>query len=779
MRKFSILGARGLGLSVGRLFLFGMILALAGKFVALDLMFPVHTEVEYSTIIYSSDSTVIHAFLTSDDKWRMKTESYEITDRLKTAFVEKEDKYFEYHPGINAIAVLRALFNNIISGKRTSGASTITMQVARLLEPKRRSYFNKTIEMFRALQLEWHFSKDEIFEMYINLVPYGGNIEGVKSASILFFEKSPELLSLAEVTSLCVVPNRPTSLALGRNNKGIVEARNKWLDVFEESKVFSSDEIADARVESMKVSRHDAPFLAPQFSLKVRDRHSNVPNIYSTIELKHQMRIEQLTKNYIQRMYFRGIRNAAVVVVENRTRNIVSYVGSADFYNTEDAGQVDGVQAIRSPGSTLKPLIYGLGFDQGWITPKSVVSDVRVNFQGYEPGNYDGKLNGAVTIENALCNSLNIPAVLMLNKIGVPDLVESMEEMDFKSIGAKKDGFGLSLALGGCGVSLFELTGMYCALADSGVYKPLNWTRNRSEMPMKKILSSGATFMITEILTELERPDLPMEWKNSTHLPRVAWKTGTSYGRRDAWSIGYNKNYTVGVWVGNFSGEGVYDLSGADVAAPLLFQVFNVIDYSENKDWYSMPSSLEFRYVCAESGDLPNDFCENQVMDYFIPFVSSSKICTHAKYIWISQDSLISYCSECLPQNGYIKALYPNHAPEIIDYYIKNQIPYVAIPDHNPDCEHVFSDTDPRIVSPVSGTEYFIGADESSEILLDCNAANDVQTVYWYVNDEFLISGKPGARLFFKPLAGKVKVSCSDDKGRTSAVRFTVKQVDF
>ncbi len=747
--------------------------------ILLNIFFPLPKHINYSQIVLSADSTVIHSYLNKDDKWRMKTELHEITPLLRKAIIHKEDRFFYYHSGVNYFAVIRALFNNIISGKRTSGASTITMQVARLLEPKKRTYFNKIIEMYRAVQLENEYTKDEILQLYLNLVPYGGNIEGVKAASILYFEKSPNHLSLAELTALSIIPNRPNSLVLGKDNAEIVKQRNKWLKRFMKAKLFPKQQIEDAINEPLTAFRHEAPKDAPQYCYRMKKRFSRLPIIHTHLDNRKQQKIQKIVKNYIDRLYGKNIKNAAVLVIDNQTNSVISYIGSADFYNTEDAGQVDGVEAIRSPGSTLKPLAYGMAFDKGIITPQLKITDVPINFSGYEPSNYDEKFHGYVTAEYALINSLNIVAVKILHQLGIQNFISSLKKMNFTRIGKDEKKLGLSAILGGCGVSLEQLTTMYHSFAKGGKFTALNWLKRDSISGGFNVISAASAYMLTEILSKVKRPDLPTEWQNSADLPKVAWKTGTSYGRKDAWSIGYNKNYTIGVWVGNFSSEGVQEMSGATTASPLLFEIFNTVDYRSEAEWYDAPDDVKFRLICSETGLPPADFCQNITSDAYIPLISNSQICEHLKNVFISADSTVSYCKGCMPQQGYIKALYPNYLPEMITYYKVNQIQFDTIPPHNPNCEVLFSGNKPFISSPANNVDYYVDKTDTTEILLSCNAANDVSQVFWYINDRFLQAGKPEDNIFFKPQSGRIKISCTDDKGRNTNILINVKMIDF
>ena len=259
-------------------------------------------------------------------------------------------------------------------------------------------------------------------------------------------------------------------------------------------------------------------------------------------------------------------------------------------------------------------------------------------------------------------------------------------------------------------------------------------------------------------------------------MPKIAWKTGTSFGKKDAWSIGYNANYTVGVWIGNFSGEGVPELSGANIATPLLFDIFNTIEYNSSAKWFKQPEEIALRKVCAESGDIPSEFCTHQITDYYIPSVSKMTPCTHARYVYVRSDAQISYCSHCLPDSGAVKKLYPNHAPELVSWYETKHILYEKIPPHNPQCERVFQENAPQIVYPVDGSEYILDKKDTQKMMLNCQVSNDVKVIYWYINDKLLQKSEPNTKVFFTPEAGKLKISCSDDKGRNTDIFVEVKK---
>ena len=785
-----------------------VVISTAALFFILNVLFPLPDKIEYSTIITDNKGEVIHAFLTKDEKWRMKTNLDEISPLLRKTIIAKEDKYFFYHPGINPFSMGRAAVKNIFQLKRTSGASTITMQVAKALEPKPRTYLNKLVEIFRAFQLEWKYDKEEILQLYLNIIPYGGNIEGVKSASILYFKKNPDHLSLAEITALSIIPNRPSSLIIGRNNDLVIRERNRWLKKFANDKVFTLKQIDDALQEPLTASRGSVPKMIPHLANKLKKKGENI--VYTNIEANTQLKVEKLVSDYSRNLELKNIRNASVVIINNQTHEVITYVGSANFLDTIDGGQVNGAAAIRQPGSTLKPLLFGMCIDEGLVTPRAVINDVAVNYDGYAPENYDRQFNGYVTMEYALEHSLNIPAVKALRMLGKDKLIHKLAQCDFVQIKKDQKKLGLSMILGGCGTSLEELTALYTIFANEGKYiRPKIVDSRRSTVDGKEtrsdrpglteaagaefrsdrpgltepkgvtILSPAATFMINETLSKVNRPDFPLNWQATERMPKIAWKTGTSYGRRDAWSIGYNKHYTVGVWVGNFSGLGIPEISGANIATPLLFKIFNTIDYDSDQEWFEQPKDCDTRIVCSETGLLPEDHCTHTVMDYFIPLISNTQTCNNVQEVMISPEEKLSYCKTCMPDAGYKKKIYKMVPPDMQAYFEERKIAYDKVPMHNPDCEKIFKEGAPAITSPKNGSEYLISKKNPEALQLSTNTGNDVSKVYWYINNRFYKSSDAKTKQFFIPEEGPVKISCTDDKGRNRDIWIKVRFVNM
>jgi len=730
----------------------------------------------FSKEIYAKDGTLLTAYLTEDDKWRMFTKLNEITPELKKAIIEKEDGWFYWHPGINPVSILRALYSNITKGETVSGASTITMQVARLLERKDRTYINKFAEMFRAIQLELHYTKEEILEMYLSLLPYGGNIEGVKAASYIYFNRPPDKLSLAQSIMLAVIPNNPNGLRIDTKVERAKTHRNFWIKNFINNEVFDQYDLKAALDEPVKPNRFRIPTSASHFCYFINQSHGE-KRINTSLDLSIQTKAEDLLWNYVQRVYARGVTNGAVLIIDNKTLSVAAYCGSADFYNKEAFGQVNGIRGVRSPGSTLKPFLYAEAFNSGKYTPKMMLLDVPKDFSGYQPENFDYKFNGEVTNAFALGNSLNIPAARLLQDMGLSDFISILERGGFTEISSAKDKLGISLILGGCGVTLEELTRFYTAFANKGKLYPLNYLKDEKKNHKNEIqvFSEAAVYMVSEILSNLKRPDLPKDYINSTKLPKIAWKTGTSYGKRDAWAIGFNPNYTVGVWIGNFDGKGSPYLSGAEISVPLLFDLFNSVDYNHKDKWFTRLDNLLERKVCAETGLLPTKFCTSLTNDFYINKVSHNSYCNLHEEIFVNKDSSLEFCPNCLPSGKFVKAIYPHYQPELEMWFKENKVEYKKHPPHNPSCEMRFTDKGPVIISPSENYEYLVERNTQEEILLKAAPNAAIRTHYWYINSKFYMKSSPGDNIFFKPGEGKFLITCLDDKGRDESVTINVK----
>ncbi len=735
-------------------------------YIALYLI-PLPQFKSYSKEIYSAENELIAVYLTNDDKWRMQVKIDEVSSELTRAILEKEDKWFYYHIGINPISLVRATIVNIISGKRKLGASTITMQIARMINYSERTYWNKLLEMFLAIRLEMHFTKDEILELYMNYLPMGGNIEGVKSASYIYFNRPPSQLSLSQAIVLTLIPNNPNKLRLDKNPNYVKIIRDKWIKRFLKREIFSQEDLYSALNEELPEQRYNVEITAPHFCHRVRMMSKN-NIIRTTLELPIQSKVEKLLRKHVEKLKIKGITNGAVLVINNSTHSVSAYCGSADFDDKQNSGEVDGILAWRSPGSTLKSGLYALAFDIGFLTPKMKLLDIPTDFDGYIPENFSLDYKGEVTVEYALRHSLNIPAVRLLKEIGLSEFVGHLSDASFDLIAKNRNNIGLSMILGGCAVTLEQLTRYYGSFANEGKYYDIKYIAGGTVFS-KKIFSSGAIYIISEILSNNERSDFPNELLYWTKLPKIAWKTGTSYGKRDAWAIGYNTHYTVGVWIGNFDGKGSPYLVGSETALPLLFEIFNAVDYG-NKEWFKKPNSVESRYVCSETGLILDDSCKNLIYDYHIVGVSHNRICELYKDILTDSLGNIQYCKDCIPNDKYKVVMFPFYNPELLMWFnskgIKNDLP----PPHNPNCPQKLSGLGPQIVSPSVSWEYYIDNNAKQEIMLQAVSEAGVFRHYWYIDEKYFAIGIPGEKIFFKPEKKEHKITCLDDRGRLSSI---------
>lgn len=739
--------------------------------VLLDLTFPLPALKPYSKVVYASDGTMLAVNLTDDYKWRIRIHIEEVSPELIKAIIAKEDNWFRWHPGVNPVSAARALFQNLTSSRRISGASTITMQVARMLDPAGRTYSNKIIEMFRALQLEIHHSKNEILEMYFNLLPYGGNIVGVKSASYLYFNRPPVKLSLSQSILLTIIPNNPNKLRPDKNPVNLVSIRNKWIRSFAGRKIFPRQELKDALEEPVVPNRFSFKVDAPHFCREVGKKYGGT-EIRTSLIPAVQVNAERILAGYLNKIKTKGISNGAILIIDNKTNSVVGYCGSGDFNDTSSLGQVNGITALRSPGSALKPALYAMAFDNGILTPSMRLYDIPTTFNGFEPENFDQKFRGSVTASYALVNSLNIPAVQLLQKSGYDNFISLLDKSGFSEIAKNKNTLGLSMIIGGCSVRLEQLTRLFTAFAHNGIMYNLNYLKERPKVKDKgvKLFSPGASYMIATILSSHQRPDFPNDMLSQTNLPTIAWKTGTSFGKRDAWAIGFNPDYTIGVWLGNFDGRGASDLTGAGIAVPLLFDLFNSIDFKPDKIWFDKPADVLERYVCSETGMVPSENCANTEKDLYLNNVSPNQECDLYKACRVNEKETMMYCPGCLPDSGYKKVFYPDYPPELTIWYLKNKVQFKLPPPHNPLCQSMHSGDGPVILSPVKNFEYYIEEGKSQQMMLQAASDPSVKEQIWYVDDKFYKKCRSGEKIFFKPNSGLTKIVCLDDLGRESSV---------
>ncbi len=732
-----------------------------------------------STVVTDKDGAWLDVELAADQRWRVAHQAADIPDHLVDAIVSYEDKRFFLHAGIDPIAILRATWANLTAGHVVSGGSTLTMQVARMMDPGPRTLGNKLVEAFRALQLEWRYDKREILHLYFSLAPYGGNIEGVATAARGYFQKPLARLDLDEAALLAVVPNAPTRLRPDRAPDELQRRRNMLLDRMHERGLLTAGAAADAKAVPLAAR----PFSLPRGVLHVlargkahhRDPASGV--IATTLDRRWQALAERHLHDHIQQLKAVGIDNGAVVIVDNRTSEVRAYVGSADFWDRAAHGQVDGAMGERSPGSTLKPFLYARGLDRGLIGLSTLVPDVPVDYSGYQPENYDGLYRGLVPAKDALATSLNIPAVLLEERLQKHGLLSLLREARLSTFSDPGRGYGLSVVIGGCEVTLRELTALYSSLARGGQYRPARLFADVPTPRDTRLFSPEAAYLISEVLTEVKRPDMPEVWKSRRDVPQVAWKTGTSYGHRDAWSVGYTRDVTVGVWVGHMNGRGTPALVGSQAAAPLLFHIVNALPSEVSEQWLERPAAVIERTVCARSGALPEPFCPHTKQELAIQDVAPIERCRLHQELLLDVHTghrLCSHCRQGKQTRTDVRVVWP---PEVASWVRAQGIEDADVPPHEETCTQPAAGPGPTIKTPQDGDRFLLRegvAIEDQSIPLAADAHAGTGTLFWFVDGRLFKSAAPTAQVLLPPRAGAHEVVVIDDEGRSHRVRIHV-----
>jgi penicillin-binding protein 1C len=763
----------------------GVVLAVAVLplllFGGLSVLFPLPVDQLHpssSTVVQAEDGTLLRAFLADDEMWRLRVEEDAIAPVMKQAVVGYEDQRFYHHPGIDPIAIGRAVVANVRAGRVVQGGSTITMQVARMMEPKARTVPNKVIEAFRALQLEWRYSKAEILEHYFNLAPYGGNLVGVEAAARLYFDKPAASLSLGEAALLAAIPNDPNANRPDEHVTAARAARDKVLRLLHERGVITGEDRRQARAEPLPQRRYALPFDAPHLADHLAARYAHADRLETTVDARLQRMAARMLAAHVQGWRSQGITNGAVVVIENATMAVRALVGSADFFDMRNEGQVNGALAPRSPGSALKPFVYAKALDQGLVGSHTLLQDIPVDYNGYAPENYDRTYSGVVPVREALARSLNVPAVNLSADLGPDAMYHFFRRGGLRTLNEPAHHYGLSLILGGGEVTLLDLTTLYATLANGGTYRPYRLLADDPEGQPIRLLSDGASYIVTEMLSDLRRPDLPAVWEWSRDQPTVAWKTGTSYGHRDAWSIGVTPRYTVGVWVGNMDAAGASALVGAEVAAPLLFQLMQRLERDVSARWFIQPAAVATRRVCTVSGQPATRRCPSTRSELYLPGRTPAQPCDLHQTIWVDDDTGHRLCSHCRQGRSHEPQVVTRWPSGVATWLERTGYPVDAIPQHLPSCRRVAEGDPPVIRSPQPGTSYRLRSGVPAEyqrILLEASVSNETDEIYWFVDGEMLYQGNPGERVFFTPERGEHTLLCMDDEGRSSEVQITVR----
>lgn len=740
-----------------------------------------------STAWLDSDGRLLRLTLSRDDKYRERASLAEQSPLLVQATLLQEDQWFYEHPGVNPISLGRAV-KSMFTGERRIGASTITMQLARMrFELDTRRPWGKLVQIARALQLERHHSKDEILEAYLNLAPYGANVEGAAAASRVWFHKTPADLTLAEAVTLAVIPQNPSKrspMAAGAEARETAAAAllARWVALHPED---TDASLALASLRTRKPS--ELPFRAPHFvDAEIARGDVRSGAMTTTLDAGLQRLLERQVAAYVERERGIGIVNGAAMLLDHRTMEVKALVGSADWFDEAIDGQVDGTAALRSPGSTLKPFVYALAFEQGLVHPRTLLKDSPVHFGGFTPENADGVFAGPVIAADALNRSRNVPAVELASRLEGDGLHGLLAQAKVPAL-RHADWYGLAIALGGAEVRMRDLARLYATLPNGGRLDALR-TRASDPEPGREslqVLTPESAYLVLEVLSANPRPDLsPLDRALVRTRGQIAWKTGTSHGFRDAWSVGVVGPYVLAVWLGNFDGTGDPALVGVKAAGPLFFRVTDAL--AARAEVVAMPeprpaaTNLSRIEVCAVSGGLPGAACPRRVSSWFIPGVSPIASCELHREVAVDATGRRA----CDPSADGVKRESHEFWPsDLLALFRLAGIPRRMPPPENPFCplaEQASRGAAPAIVSPRSGVTYSVRSTDGDAMGVELAAVvdADVRRLYWFQDERLLGVTASGDTLTWKPGPGSYLVRAVDDHGRSASRPVHVERID-
>ncbi|MCP5468604.1 MAG: penicillin-binding protein 1C [Deltaproteobacteria bacterium] len=731
----------------------------------------------FSTAIYDQNGELLRLSLAPDEQYRLWVPLEEMNPRLIEAVQLYEDQWFEWHPGINPIALTRAALSTYFKGSR-QGASTLTMQLARrYYRIQSQNIGGKIQQIAAAIWLEIRYSKKEILEAYLNLAPYGANVEGVGAASLVFFHKPVKNLTLTEVLSLAVIPQNPNKRGLQKKIQAdLLTARKRlyqtWLESHPQDKKYQSD--IKTRGHSFIIK--DLPFRAPHLTdylLKKNEIETgNDKQIYSSLDLKLQNSLERILEQYIEQNRSKGIHNAAALLIDRHSGQVKALLGSANYFDKEIDGQVNGVFAKRSPGSTLKPFIYGLGLDQGILHPLTVLKDTPTSFGPFTPENFDGSFVGPITAQDALIRSRNIPAMTISAKLSQPNLYEFLKKAQVHQM-ASEQHYGLALTLGGGEISMLELARLYLMLANGGKFQSISFLKDQKSATQQSLISEEASFIVLKMLERNPRPDL-----ESPAKPAVAWKTGTSWGFRDAWTAGVFDSYVLVVWTGNFNNEGNPVFIGVQTAAPLFFKIVDAIRAQGLRGKLvqeTPPPKLKLMEVCTASGDLPNAWCPERSWTWFIPGKSPIKVSSLHRAINIDTRSGKATCET----GPHVKTEVYEYWPSDVQQLFRQAGMPRRSPPPLPDCaqRQKFSQG-PQILKPKYNTRYLIELSKTRSINLQASVKSTEERIYWFIENGYVGQSLGDEILNWSPpKPGTYQLRAIDSQGQSTSREVTIEFV--
>jgi len=727
-----------------------------------------------STVLRTTDGQAAHVFLSPDDKWRIALDLNNVDTDYLRALIALEDERFGRHLGVDPIAIIRATIENGRAGGVVSGASTITMQLVRLLEPRPRTLKSKLLEAMRATQLELRMHKDEILAQYLSFVPFGRNVEGLEAASWLLFGHGPEVMTEAEIATLLAIPQAPNSrFPNAANQDRLKNARDQIATRLIEEGALGEPETSDfeilARVKKADVPAelHQVPQNLHHAARWIRAQTQKT-NIETTIDAGVQATVDRSLRLERSRLARQGIHNTSVVVLNHHNGDIRALVGNFDFWDEDHGGQIIGFDTPRSPGSTLKPFLYARAIDTGRALPGYLVPDIPVAYGTYAPENYSGDFEGLATLDSALSRSLNVPFVNLLADIGVEPFIGMLKRAGVENLFETPGYYGLSAAIGGIELTPLEIAGLYGVIANNGEYQAPRWNTESPATSPHALLSPGAAWLTRQALAIRDRPDFPARRRLGRTPARIHWKTGTSYGHRDAWAVGSDADHTVAVWLGNFDNRPSPHLVGADAAGPILFDILEALSSPQPEPDDETDDLIDVE-VCSLSGRLKSAACPHTkhvpALEQHVPTES----CGLHVSAEVEQASGYRVTASCRVGSTDTRSfvVWP---PAVRRWLAAHQRAQPRLPALAPQCDADQASTPPVIQEPASGTIAILlpgmAADEQ-EIPFSAESMLAETELSWFVNGDLIAQASADKRVWWSPTVGRHDIVVVDGTGST------------
>ena len=716
--------------------------------------------VPYATVVNDRNGELLGARIADDGQWRFPP-CDTVPEKFKICLTQFEDRYFRYHWGVNPLSIGRALVQNIRQRRIVSGGSTISMQVIRLSRNRNRTIVEKLIEMLLATRLEFRCSKEKILALYASHAPFGGNVVGLDAAAWRYFGHSSAHLSWAEAATLAVLPNAPALLHLSKNRRLLTEKRNRLLKNLLDKKKIDETTYELALSEDLPVEPLPLPQVAPHYVSYIYQTH-NGEQVVSTIDKNLQIRIEDLLEQWHTEFLQQDIRNMAAIVLDVKTNDILVYCGNVRFNETGSGNQVDVIRADRSTGSILKPFLYYAALQEGDILPHTLLPDIPLNINGFSPQNFNRKNEGAVPTSEAVARSLNVPLVNLLRQYGLPKFYDFLKQHRIAALPQPAAHYGLSLILGGAEAQLGDLVNAYADMA-------------RSLLNLHSSFQPAAVWQVFDAIKEVNRPE-EINWRTIPSMQTIAWKTGTSYGFRDGWAIGITPKYVVGVWVGNSSGEGKPNLTGARTAGPVMFNIFDRLPASK---WFDRPAGVFVEAeVCRQSGHLKGRYCEDTDTVLICPNGLQTNVCPYHIRVNLTPDRRFRVYENCVGSHATLQESWFVLPPAWAWYYRQQHPEYKSLPPFLPGCgedgqnpmQFIYPQGNNATVYPQKQLDGSIG-----DLTFELAHSNRNATVFWHIDNEYITSTADFHKLSVRLSQGIHSVTVVDNEGNTLSCRVEVK----